>query len=111
DPLMDLGTTLGYWIQADDPEPLRTARLGPTTLPGCLTRRELVERYAVASGRQIENALFYYIYWLFKVSVIIQQIYASFVRGATHDPRLANPNEVVAVLSRQAERSIDAGTI
>jgi len=111
DPLMDLGTTLGYWIQADDPEPLRTARLGPTSLPGCLTRRELVERYAVASGRPITNPLFYYIYGLFKVAVIIQQIYARFVRGHTRDPRFAQLNEVVAVLAQQAERSIDAGSI
>jgi aminoglycoside phosphotransferase (APT) family kinase protein len=111
DPLMDLGTTLGYWIQPDDPEALRTARLGPTTLPGCLTRRELVERYALTSGRQIKNPLFYYVYGLFKVAVIIQQIYARFVRGHTHDPRFAKLYEVVAVLSQQAERSIDAGTI
>jgi aminoglycoside phosphotransferase (APT) family kinase protein len=111
DPLMDLGTTLGYWVQADDPEALRKARLGPTTLPGCLTRRELVDRYVVASGRPIENPLFYYIYGLFKVAVIIQQIYARFVRGHTNDPRFATLNEVVVILSQQAERSINAGSI
>ena len=111
DPLMDLGTTLGYWVQADDPEALRTARLGPTSLPGCLTRRELVERYEVAGGRSIGNPLFYYVYGLFKVAVIIQQIYARFVRGHTRDPRFAQLNEVVAVLARQAERSIELGSI
>jgi aminoglycoside phosphotransferase (APT) family kinase protein len=111
DPLMDLGTTLGYWVQANDPEPLRSARLGPTTLPGCLTRRELVERYATASGRPIANPLFYYVYGLFKVAVIIQQIYARFVRGHTRDPRFAKLNDVVAVLARQAERVIALGAI
>jgi aminoglycoside phosphotransferase (APT) family kinase protein len=111
DPLMDLGTTLGYWVQADDPEPLRAARLGPTTLPGCLTRRELVERYVVASGRPIANPLFYYIYGLFKVAVIIQQIYARFVRGHTRDPRFGQLNDVVEVLAQQAERAIGRGNI
>src|SRR5262245_15357958 len=41
DPLMDVGTTLGYWVEAGDPELLKVARLGPTMLPGSLTRREL----------------------------------------------------------------------
>jgi aminoglycoside phosphotransferase (APT) family kinase protein len=111
DPLMDLGTSLGYWVQADDPEPLRTARLGPTTLPGCLTRRELVDRYVVTSGRSIDSPLFYYVYGLFKVAVIIQQIYARFVRGHTRDPRFGQLNEVVAVLAQQAERAIELGAI
>lgn len=111
DPLMDFGTTLGYWVEASDPETLRTARLGPTVLPGCLTRKELIERYEATTGRVIANPLYYYVFGLFKIAVIIQQIYARFVRGHTHDPRFAQLNKVVAVLSQQAERSIDAGTI
>ena len=85
DPLMDLGTTLGYWIEPDDLEPLRRFLLGPTTLPGSLTRREVAERYGVQSGRDISNLLFYYIFGLFKIAVIAQQIYARYVRGATRD--------------------------
>ena len=45
DPLMDLGTTLGYWIEAGDPEPLRQNAMGPTAHPRKPDRRELVERY------------------------------------------------------------------
>ena len=111
DPLMDLGTTLGYWVEADDPEPLRQAAIGPTMLPGNLTRRELVERYERASGRHVADPLFYYCFGLFKIAVIVQQIYARLVRGHTHDPRFARLNEVVAVMSRQAERALAAGTI
>ena len=51
DPLLDLGTALGYWVEAGDPEPLQRFRFGPTHLPGSLTRREVAERYAAASGR------------------------------------------------------------
>ena len=50
DPLMDLGTTLGYWIQADDPEPIRRFLAGPTALEGSLTRGELVEHYVRSVG-------------------------------------------------------------
>ena len=111
DPLMDLGTTLGYWIEAGDPEPLRRMRLGPTSLPGCLTRRELVARYEAATGQSVANPLFYYVFGLFKIAVIIQQIYARYVRGHTRDERFAQLNEVVVVMSRQAERVIHAGQI
>jgi aminoglycoside phosphotransferase (APT) family kinase protein len=111
DPLMDLGTTLGYWIEAGDPEPLRLARLGPTMLPGSLTRRQLVERYEAAAGRVVANPLYYYVFGLFKVAVIIQQIYARYVRGHTQDPRFSQLNEVVTVMSHQAETAINRGTI
>jgi aminoglycoside phosphotransferase (APT) family kinase protein len=111
DPLMDLGTTLGYWVQADDSEPLLRAAVGPTMLPGSLTRRELVEEYERASGRSVANPLFYYCFGLFKIAVILQQIYARFVRRATSDPRFARLGDVVAVMSRQAERAIEAGRI
>lgn len=111
DPLMDLGTTLGYWVEANDPQGLRLARLGPTSLAGCLTRRELVDRYEDATGRAVANPLFYYVFGLFKIAVIIQQIYARFVRGHTHDARFAQLYGVVAIVSQQAERAIAAGTI
>src|SRR5205807_5637131 len=80
DPLMDLGTTLGYWVEATDPEALRHVATGPTCLPGSLTRKELVARYQEQTGRQPASLLFYYCYGLFKIAEIIQQIYARYVR-------------------------------
>lgn len=109
DPLMDLGTTLGYWIEASDPEPLKAAAMGPTALPGCLTRRELVDRYSTTTGREVRQPEFYYCFGLFKIVVIIQQIYARFVRGHTSDARFAHLNQFVAVLGQQAERVIESG--
>jgi aminoglycoside phosphotransferase (APT) family kinase protein len=109
DPLMDLGTTLGYWIQADDPEPIRRFLAGPTAIDGSLTRRELAERYARATGRPVPEMLFYYVYGLFKIAVIAQQIYARYVRGATRDPRFAALGAVVAALGQSAARAIDSG--
>jgi aminoglycoside phosphotransferase (APT) family kinase protein len=109
DPLMDLGTTLGYWVEAGDPEPLRQAAFGPTALPGSLTRRELVERYQERAGRPASGLVFYYAFGLFKIAVIIQQIYARYVRGHTRDPRFGHLNDVVVVLGRQADRALEAG--
>jgi aminoglycoside phosphotransferase (APT) family kinase protein len=109
DPLMDLGTTLGYWIEPGDPEPLRRYVAGPTILPGSLSRRDLVERYAEATGRDVSRMLFYYVFGLFKIAVIAQQIYARYVRGVTRDPRFAGFNVLVEALGESAVRAIDSG--
>jgi aminoglycoside phosphotransferase (APT) family kinase protein len=111
DPLMDLGTSLGYWIEASDPEGMRLLAAGPTWLPGNLTRQELVARYAEKTGRQPADALFYYCYGLFKIAGIVQQIYARYVRGHTRDPRFARLDELVAVLGQQAERALETGKV
>lgn len=111
DPLMDLGTTLGYWVEANDPKPLQMAAMGPTMAPGSLTRSELVQAYEKSSGRRVGNPVFYYCFGLFKIAVIVQQIYARYVRGHTQDARFARLNEMVLVLSRQAEQVIDSGSI
>jgi aminoglycoside phosphotransferase (APT) family kinase protein len=109
DPLMDLGTTLGYWIEPTDPEPLRRSLAGPTALPGSPTRRELGRRYCELAGREVPDLLFYHVYGLFKIAAIAQQIYARYVRGSTQDPRFAALGGVVAALGDSAGRAIDSG--
>jgi aminoglycoside phosphotransferase (APT) family kinase protein len=87
DPLMDLGTTLAYWPQEGDPELVKGLPFGLTLMDGNLTREQVVERYAELSGRNVEEILFYYVFGLFKVAVIGQQIYARFKKGHTSDKR------------------------
>lgn len=111
DPLMDLGTTLAYWVQADDPPALQATATGPTYLPGSMTRTQLLERYADKMGRTIDNGVFYYSFGLFKIAVIIQQIYARYVRGHTQDARFARLIDVVRVLADQADRTVAAGKL
>jgi aminoglycoside phosphotransferase (APT) family kinase protein len=111
DPLMDLGTTLAYWTEVDDPAPLHQFIVGPTTQPGSLSRRALVERYGAITGRDISNVLFFYVCGLFKVAVIAQQIFARYHRGLTNDPRFAMFNRVVAALGLGAVRAIDSKRI
>ncbi|HOJ13754.1 MAG TPA: phosphotransferase family protein, partial [Deltaproteobacteria bacterium] len=83
DPLMDLGSSLGYWVQADDPEDFQAARMMPTNLPGALTRKEMVERYAEKAGITIDNFDFYLCFGLFRLAVIAQQIYYRYYHGQT----------------------------
>lgn len=111
DPLMDLGTTLGYWVESSDPESMQAGAFGPTAISGSLTRQELVARYADRTGRDVSGMLFYYCFGLYKIAVIIQQIYARYVRGHTRDERFARLNERVAALGRQAVLAQENGRI
>jgi aminoglycoside phosphotransferase (APT) family kinase protein len=111
DPLMDLGTFLGYWADPDDPEELRLRAYGPTSLTGNLSRAQLVDRYAQKSGRPVGDILFYYVFALFKIAVILQQIYKRYAEGHTHDPRFATLGNRVRVLAHQAERALQQGRI
>ena len=111
DPLMDLGTSLGYWVEAGDPEEIQALRLSPTNVPGNPTREELLDRYARQSGREVANPAFYYVYGLFKLAVIVQQIYARYRRGDTSDPRFADLIQAVRACGRMAVAAIKNGQI
>ncbi len=111
DPLMDLGTTIGYWINTDDPDDLQLIRWGPTTLPGALTREELVAHYGRVSGRDISDITYYYVYALFKTAVIAQQIYYRYKQGLTQDERFAFFIEATKIMMRAAHRSTQSGNI
>jgi aminoglycoside phosphotransferase (APT) family kinase protein len=111
DPLMDLGTTLGYWTDPGDSPLLKAHAFGPTHLPGSLSRRQVVARYAERSGRPVDDLLFHYVFALFKLAVIIQQIYRRYVDGHTHDPRFASLVQMVRVLGTQTARALERGRI
>lgn len=104
DPLMDLGTTLGYWIEPGDPDILQM--FGPSARPGNPGRQELLDRYRQRSGREIPNALFYYVYGVFKIAVIVQQIYYRYKSGATRDPRFAPLIRVVQACAQTAAAAV-----
>ena len=111
DPLLDLGTTLGYWVEANDSEELQSLRFCLTHLPGNLTRAQLVERYAQTSGLDVPNALYYYVYGLLKIAVIIQQIYKRYRTGNSQDARFASLIEGVFALGKVAALAIQKGRI
>ncbi len=103
DPLMDLGCSLAYWVEKTDPPPLQLSRMGPTNLPGMPTRKELVARYAEKSGMKIENIDFYYVFGLFRLGVIAQQIYYRFYHKQVSDKRFAMFGQFVTYLSQICE--------
>jgi aminoglycoside phosphotransferase (APT) family kinase protein len=102
DPLMDLGTMLCYWVEATDSDALKNLSFGPTALPGMFTRRELAERYAERTGRDIANIVFYFTFGVFKTAVVLQQIYYRFKQGLTSDPRFGGLIAGVHLLAQYA---------
>lgn len=101
DPLVDLGILLAYWAAAEAPGP-RDSLATVTTRPGWLTSNELVDRYGARSGRDLSTLKFFEVFALFKVAVVIQQIYYRFVNGQTRDLRFANFGDRVTYLARRA---------
>jgi len=111
DPLMDLGTALGYWVEATDADEIRTFAFGPTYLPGSMTRTEIAARYGDQTGRDVSNMLFYFCFALFKTAVVAQQIYYRYKQGLTHDERFAAMIIGTRLLSEAAVRAAEAGRI
>lgn len=111
DPLMDLGTSLSYWVDAADGEQYQAMRWGPTTIPGSLTRRQIVARYAEKTGRDVSDILFYYCFGLFKTAVVLQQIYYRYREGLTQDERFAMLIYGVRLLTERGVEAISMGTI
>lgn len=109
DPLMDLGGTLAYWSEANDDPILKGFNL--TWLPGNLTRKEIIERYAEKSQRDTSAILFYYVFGLYKNSVIAQQIYARWKQGYSKDPRFGGLMAVIKSMGAKAAGSINSETI
>jgi len=111
DPLMDLGTTLAYWIESCDPEIMINMNISSTHWEGNPTRAQVAEQYSKRTGRSLENITFYYVFGLFKNSVIVQQIYARYKAGHTSDPRFTNLIHAVRACGMMASRAIKLGKI
>ena len=111
DPLTDLGTALAYWTDPDDPEEFREIRSVPTTLPGTLTREQLVERYATLTRRDLGDIVFYLAFARFKVAVIIQQIYYRYAHGLTQDARFACLPKRIHALLQASWQCAESGAI
>jgi aminoglycoside phosphotransferase (APT) family kinase protein len=111
DPLMDLGSSLAYWVTRDDPEEMQLLVTQPTLLEGMITRRRIVDRYAQRSGRDIGNFDFYYAFGIFRLAVIAQQIYYRFYHGQTKDKRFASLGFGVTIFDKVAKRVIKGSGI
>lgn len=112
DPLADLGLTMCYWTWAaaaagDDLHPATPAI---SAQPGWYTRDEFLHRYAQRTGRDLANIRYHEVLGIFKLAVILQQIYFRFQRGQTQDERFRAFHRRVRGLVRLAASLIDEGS-
>ena len=106
DPLMDLGSALAYWVDRDDEPAFAALRRQPSHLPGMPTRQEFVARYLELSGRRCDDFTFYEVFGLFRLAVIIQQIWARYRVGQTTNPAFAGFGDSVKTFINRAEGKI-----
>jgi len=98
---VDVGIVLAYWSPTAPPSH-RDALTTVIDRPGYFTKEEVVERYASKSARDLSGIRFYEVFAVFKIAVVIQQIYFRFVQGQTSDARFASFGDRVAYLARHA---------
>jgi aminoglycoside phosphotransferase (APT) family kinase protein len=111
-PLLDLGTTLAYWSEPGDPPAWQAmAPVDAPLVPGSLDRQGVVARYAAATGREPGDVVFAYVFGVFKVAVIAQQIFVRFRQGLTADPRFAGLGAAVRACGDMASHAMERGRI
>ncbi|GAP64717.1 hypothetical protein ARMA_3140 [Ardenticatena maritima] len=103
DPLSDVGALLAYWTEPDDPPHMRAmaAWIMPTGYD-FMRREELVERYAQRSGRDVRHIGFYHTLGLYRIVVILAQIYKRYVAGQTQDERFAAFGTLIPLVAQAA---------
>jgi aminoglycoside phosphotransferase (APT) family kinase protein len=107
DPLCDLGTLLASWIERDEALSGATAGTMPSNVPGFMTRREAVARYGARRGVDVATVPYYYVFGLFKIAVVLQQIFYRYHVGQTKDARFANFDQVAELLFVLAQSRSD----
>ena len=85
--LFDLAALLSWWVQAGDPQVMHDLQQMPTAQPGFMTRKEVVDAYARATGFDVSDFVFHRVLAMFKTAVILQQLHLRYRAGNTSDPR------------------------
>ena len=110
DPLFDLAVSLSYWTEPEDGDDLKAVMPTVTSeTPGFMTRKELMDRYAEESGRDLSAMHWYLVFGYFKLAAILQQIYARWKKGQTKDDRFKDFDNRVRILIRHANALADEG--
>ena len=111
DPLMDLGNSLAYWVEKNDPDDIQMIRTMPTNMPGALTRQDILDYYEEQTGRSTQQFDFYYCFGLFRLAVIAQQIYYRYYHNITDNKRFAMLIFVVIALEKTALKIIESSDL
>jgi aminoglycoside phosphotransferase (APT) family kinase protein len=105
DPLADVGLLLVYWSEAGDEfTPLFEA---PTTAAGFPSRREVRERYASETGRDLSGIDYYVALAYWKLAIVLQGVYARYAAGQYGEAD-EGFEEFAKIVERLAEAADDA---
>jgi aminoglycoside phosphotransferase (APT) family kinase protein len=83
DPMADLGLLMVYWTGPDD-ESSVWEQTG-TTAPGFLNRRQVADRYAALTGRDISQLDYFEAFAYWKLACIMDGVYSRSVAGGLGD--------------------------
>ncbi len=106
DPLLDLGCSLAYWVEASDHESMHAIRMMPTHLQGMMTRQQIFDDYCQQRNISEIELTPYYVFGLFRLAGIAQQIYYRFYHGQTDNPKFKHFGQLVSILIAYAEQQI-----
>jgi len=106
EPLIELGNALAYWVEADDPDCLQALVMQPSSAPGMMTRREILDFYQLQTGIDTSDFTFYLVYGYFRNAVILQQIYYRYFHGQTQDQRFKYFGRIVQQLGEHCQNLI-----
>lgn len=110
DPLMDLGTSLAYWMRPSD----GLANMiipSPTVLDGNIERSDVLEAYAKRSNKSVDQMVFYYAFGLFKIGVIAQQIFYRYHKGLSNNPKFAQLDQACKLFCTMSWQAIQKNRI
>ncbi len=105
DPLVDFGSTLGYWY-----EPYFEGHDMPVSISSTFPNKAfLIEKYAAFTGFSMEQIDWYHAFAYFKGSVITAQLYQRFVNGQTNDERMKKFGNTAKVFGAFAKKILKKG--
>lgn len=102
DPLSDVGMALCYWLQSGQ-HPVGALPLAS----GWFTREQIMNRYEAMTGRDLSGIGWYEVLGIFKLTVIVQQIYYRYFQGQTTDARFKDFDRRVRALIDSARQRLD----
>lgn len=103
DPLVDIGSTLGYWYEPDF-----EGYDMPVSLSSAFPSKEfLIDKYAEFTGFSMEQIDWYHAFAYVKGVVITAQLYQRFVNGKTNDKRMEKFGAAAKLFSAFAKKILE----
>jgi len=111
DPLADLGLALVYWAEPGDGDSAELSVAAMITAsPGFLSRAQIADRYAAATGRDVSGLGYYMAFGCFKLAVVLEGIHARFLQHQTVGEGFEREGQGVPALIQRAHRLLDSAS-